>query len=82
MSSEQSSETLPSQTLDSWFLDLLACPACEQHLPLTLNESKDALLCGCGRYAYPIRDGIPVLLVEEATEVNPDARPDNADARS
>lgn len=74
MSSESSSNG--SQALEPWFLELLACPACEYHYPLTLTESKDALHCKCGRYAYPIRDGIPVLLVDEATEIDPSARPE------
>ena len=65
------------QLLDDWFLDLLACPACEQHLPLRLDEAHSRLICGCGRYAYPIRDGIPVLLVEEATVLDENARPEN-----
>jgi uncharacterized protein YbaR (Trm112 family) len=67
MDSSSESEKREPQPLDDWFLELLACPACEPHLPVTLNAAQDALLCGCGRYAYPIRDGIPILLVEEAT---------------
>jgi uncharacterized protein YbaR (Trm112 family) len=45
-------------------LDILACPSC--HAPLT--EQDTDLLCtssACG-LAYPVRDGIPVLLVDEA----------------
>jgi uncharacterized protein YbaR (Trm112 family) len=70
-------KTTTPQALDPWFLELLACPACEQHLPLQINEAKDALHCACGRYAYPIRDGVPVLLVEEATVLDENARPEN-----
>jgi uncharacterized protein YbaR (Trm112 family) len=65
------------QPLDSWFLDLLACPACEQHLPVHLSETKDTLRCACGRYAYPIRDGIPILLVDEATLLDENAHPED-----
>lgn len=65
-----------SQSLEPWFLELLACPACEYHHPLTQSPNKDALLCKCGRYSYPIRDGIPVLLIDEATEIDPNARPE------
>jgi len=67
------------QTLDAWFLDLLACPACPQHLPLhlvPLGEDGKTLNCQCGRYAFPVRDGLPILLVEEAALINPDATPD------
>ncbi len=75
--SSNSSNPKP-QALDPWFLELLACPACEQRLPLTLTEAQDALHCKCGRYSYPIRDGVPVLLIEEATLLDPDAHPEQA----
>lgn len=43
-------------------LKILACPACRE----SLEEQGDRLVCkGCGR-RYPVRDGIPVMLVEEA----------------
>ncbi|MFI6350456.1 Trm112 family protein [Streptomyces sp. NPDC050560] len=50
--------------LEAALLDILACPAC--HAPL--KEQGDELLCtgdDCG-LAYPVRDGIPVLLIDEA----------------
>ncbi|RII15137.1 hypothetical protein DSC45_19770 [Streptomyces sp. YIM 130001] len=50
--------------LEAGLLEILACPAC--HAPL--EESDTELLCTgkeCG-LAYPVRDGIPVLLVDEA----------------
>ena len=48
--------------LDPELLELLACPVCKA--PVELRE--DRLVCvRCGR-RYPIRDGIPVMLVEEA----------------
>ena len=65
--------TQPTQVLDDWFLDLLECPGCEHHLPVTLVES--SLVCACGRYRFPIRDGIPILLVEEATIIDETANP-------
>lgn len=45
-------------------LTKLACPACEDRPPLKLQG--DYLVCETCLRAYPIRDGIPVLLVEEA----------------
>jgi uncharacterized protein YbaR (Trm112 family) len=43
-------------------LAILACPVCKKPLQITA----DKLQCvGCGRL-YPIRDGIPILLAEEA----------------
>lgn len=56
--------------LDPVLLEVLACPA-EHHAPLKLGAGDDAeasaLTCTeCGR-VFPIRDGIPVLLLDEAT---------------
>ena len=50
--------------LDSWLLEILACPACRE--PLRVDEAAAELVCtGCG-LAYPVRDGIPIMLVDEA----------------
>ncbi|MET9365215.1 Trm112 family protein [Streptomyces sp. NPDC006632] len=54
--------------LEAGLLQILACPAC--HAPLTDETAADEpeLICtgkACG-LAYPVRDGIPVLLVDEA----------------
>jgi len=50
--------------LDAALLDILACPACKA--ALRADETADELVCtGCG-LAYPVRDDIPVLLVDEA----------------
>ena len=52
--------------IDEWLLDLLACPAC--HAPLRADDEASELVCtneACG-LAYPVRDDIPVLLVDEA----------------
>jgi len=45
-------------------LDILVCPACKQ--PLTYNEAAQTLKCAACRRVYPIRDEIPILLVDEA----------------
>ncbi|MFF5987767.1 Trm112 family protein [Prauserella flavalba] len=57
-------------TLDPQLLEILACPS-PDHAPLTPgtqdDPAADALTCtSCGR-TYPVRDGIPVLLLDEAT---------------
>ena len=50
--------------LDSHLLDVIVCPACRQSL--AADEAAEELVCvGCG-LAYPVRDDIPVLLVDEA----------------
>ena len=45
-------------------LEVLACPKCKQ--PVRLTEDGAWLLCEADRLRYPIVDGIPVMLVEEA----------------
>jgi uncharacterized protein YbaR (Trm112 family) len=45
-------------------LEILACPNCRAEL--NVDDAAGELVCtGCG-YAYPVRDNIPVLLVDEA----------------
>ncbi len=45
-------------------LDILVCPVCKQ--PLVLKENGESLKCGHCLRVYPIRDNIPILLVDEA----------------
>ena len=48
--------------IDPKLLEILACPACKTEVKL----EGDRLVCvKCGR-RYPVRDGIPVMLIEEA----------------
>ena len=54
--------------IEGWLLDILACPQC--HAPLRADEEAGELVCTsetCG-LAYPVRDDIPVLLVDEARQ--------------
>ena len=46
-------------------LDILVCPACKK--PLALSPNKDGLKCNACRRVYPIKDDIPVLLIDQAT---------------
>jgi uncharacterized protein len=51
--------------IDSQLLEILACPD-THHAPLTYDEPAQTLTCTeCGRI-FEIRDGIPVLLLDEA----------------
>ncbi|MGH9500974.1 MAG: Trm112 family protein [Terriglobales bacterium] len=45
-------------------LDILVCPACSQ--PLALQGNQESLKCNACRRLYPIRDNIPILLIDEA----------------
>ena len=52
--------------IDPELLEILACPACDSRPPVTLDEPNSRLICTeCGR-RYPIKDGIPIMLVDEA----------------
>ncbi|MFD1931682.1 MULTISPECIES: Trm112 family protein [Nonomuraea] len=54
--------------IDDWLLEILACPACKSPLRAEDDPANgpDELACtGCG-LIYPVRDDIPVLLVDEA----------------
>ena len=54
--------------IDKELLDILACPACQSDVKL----EEDKIVCtGCGR-RYPIKDGIPIMLVDEAEKKETD----------
>ena len=46
-------------------LDILVCPACKQ--PLEYRESPESLKCEQCHRVYPVKDDIPIMLVDEAT---------------
>lgn len=54
--------------VDSDLLAILACPSAD-HAPLfeQIRDGSPVLVCSNCETAYPIRDGIPVLLVDDAT---------------
>ncbi len=51
-------------SLSKQLLEILACPQCKQ--PVKVNASEDGLVCGACRLEYPIRNDIPVMLIDEA----------------
>jgi hypothetical protein len=51
-------------TLDPWLLERLCCPV--TRTPLRYDEEAGELVSEAAGLAYPIRDGVPVMLVEEA----------------
>ena len=51
--------------LDPQLLAILACPD-THHSPLTVDEEASELVCTTCDRAFPVRDGIPVLLLDEA----------------
>ena len=53
-------------SIDPQLLEILACPACDARPPVRLEG--DWLICDVCKRRYPIRDGIPVMLVDEAEQ--------------
>ena len=52
-------------SLSPQLLEILVCPKCKG--TLEYRESESALLCQACRLRYPVRDDIPVMLIDEAT---------------
>ncbi len=55
--------------MDARLLEILVCPLCKG--PLTFRKAEGELVCKADRLAYPIRDGIPVMLEDEARKLDP-----------
>jgi uncharacterized protein len=62
--------------LDADLLDIIVCPAC--HGGLAVDEQAQELVCTRCGLAYPVRDDIPVLLVDEARRPDDGGQPDEA----
>jgi len=50
--------------IEPWLLDLLVCPKCRGEL--TYEQDPESLVCAADRLRYEVRDGIPILLIDEA----------------
>ena len=55
---------VPPLPMDKRLLDILVCPVSKA--PLEWRADRQELWCKASRLAYPVRDGIPVMLEEEA----------------
>jgi uncharacterized protein YbaR (Trm112 family) len=51
-------------TISEELLEILACPKCKGEIHL--NETKNGLICDHCILLYEIRDGIPIMLIDEA----------------
>ena len=62
-------QPLPALTvdIDPRLLEILVCPV--THGPLTYDRDKAELVSKSAKLAYPIRDGVPIMLPEEALEI-------------
>ncbi|MBB71638.1 MAG: tetraacyldisaccharide 4'-kinase [Legionellales bacterium] len=56
--------------MDKKLFEILACPLCKGKLDH--DKSRDELICRVDRFAFPIREGIPVMLVDEARQLELD----------
>ncbi|MEG3163759.1 Trm112 family protein [Sphingomonas sp. PB2P19] len=54
--------------IDPWLLERLVCPV--TRTPLRYDEAAQELVSEAAGLAYPIREGVPVMLVEEARQVS------------
>lgn len=58
--------------IDKNLLSILVCPVSKG--PLEYLKNKDELVCRASGLAYPIRDGIPIMLETEARQLNADEK--------
>ena len=59
---------MSNQDIDQKLLEILVCPLTKG--PLEFDRDKQELVSRQAKLAYPIRDGIPIMLVEEAREID------------
>ena len=59
--------------MDHRLIEMLVCPLCKGPLTLLREGELPALACRADRLAFPIRDGIPLMLETEARPWDPDA---------
>jgi uncharacterized protein YbaR (Trm112 family) len=58
--------------VDKRLLELLVCPICKGPLLCVAGGASSELICRADRLAYPVREGIPIMLPEEARALGPD----------
>jgi uncharacterized protein YbaR (Trm112 family) len=58
--------------IDKKLLSILVCPVTKA--PVEYDEEKDELVCKASGLAYPVRDGIPVMLESEARQLTADEK--------
>ena len=56
--------------IDKQLLNILVCPVTKA--PLQIDKEKEELISTAAKLAYPVRDGIPVMLEEEARALSQD----------
>lgn len=56
--------------VDPKLLEVLVCP--QTRKPLRYDKQRQELISETARLAYPVRDGVPIMLIDEARELGPD----------
>ena len=56
--------------MDPKLLEILVCPLCKG--PLSYRKAADELVCKADRLGFPVKDGIPVMLEEDARKLPPE----------
>ena len=56
--------------MDKKLLEILACPICKSSLIYKADQQE--LICRADKLAFPVRDGIPVMIEDEARELGED----------
>ena len=56
--------------VDSKLLEVLVCP--QTRTPLRYDRERQELISERARLAYPVRDGVPIMLIDEARELGAD----------
>jgi uncharacterized protein YbaR (Trm112 family) len=56
--------------VDPKLLEVLVCP--QTRTPLRYDKQRQELISEAARLAYPVRDGVPIMLIDEARELGPE----------
>ena len=67
MTEQKDNNVAYEKKTDPKFLEFLVCPVTKQ--PLVFDRDKQELISSSAGLAYPIRDGIPIMLPEEARQI-------------
>ncbi len=61
------------ENMEKRYLSILVCPNCKGQL--SYDESAQELICDLDKLVYLVKDGIPVMLIEEARQISPGPQP-------
>jgi hypothetical protein len=59
--------------MEKRFLNILACPNCKGKL--SFDETTQELICDLDKLAFAVREGIPVMLIDQARQIQPTVNP-------